>query len=100
MRDIFQILLSVNVLFIYTVNFLYHTVLMTDDRMNEQARNIGVMEMKTKKPKHQDKILSECHIVHHKSHNGCDKRQGLRRKRRATNHIGRSRVRSVLKINS
>jgi hypothetical protein len=73
---------------------------MVDDRMNEQARNIGVMELIMEKPRYWDKILSQCDIVHHKSHNGCEKRQGLRRKGLAINHLHLGKVRSVFKISS
>ena len=52
MEDIFQILLSLSVLFNYAENSLCHTLSMIDDRMNEQARNIGVMELITKKSKY------------------------------------------------
>ena len=100
MHDIFQILLSPTVLFNYAVSSSHHTVSMIDDQMNEQAQNIGVMEMIKKRPNYRYKILPQCHIIHHKSHNGCDKREGLCRKRPASNQICHGKARTIFKINS
>jgi hypothetical protein len=35
--------------------------------MNEQARNVGVMELITKNSNYWNKIYSQCHIFQHKS---------------------------------